>query len=161
MASAAFWLHTPPPTTRIGRWALVEHRLELGKLALARLGLGGLGRRRVGHGRQVDQHVLGQGQHDRARPARGRDLVGAVDVFGNARGVDDLADELGGEAEHLLVVDFLEALAVDRARAVDLADEQDHRRRILGRAMCRPGDALVAPGPRVTKQMPGLPVSLP
>jgi hypothetical protein len=27
--------------------------------------------------------------------------------------------------------------------------------------MCRPGEALVAPGPRVTKQIPGLPVSLP
>ena len=28
-------------------------------------------------------------------------------------------------------------------------------------AMCTPADALVAPGPRVTKQMPGWPVSLP
>ena len=28
-------------------------------------------------------------------------------------------------------------------------------------AFCVPGEALVAPGPRVTKQMPGLPVSLP
>ena len=27
--------------------------------------------------------------------------------------------------------------------------------------MCMPGDALVAPGPRVTKQMPGRPVALP
>jgi hypothetical protein len=38
-------------------------------------------------------------------------------------------------------------------------------KRIIGveswRAMCRPGEALVAPGPRVTKQMPGRPVSLP
>ena len=62
-------------------------------------------------------------------------------------------------AEEGLVVDFLEGLALAHA-ALDLADEQDHRRRILG------GDmdavlALVAPGPRVTKQMPGLPVSLP
>jgi hypothetical protein len=29
------------------------------------------------------------------------------------------------------------------------------------RAMWMPGDALVAPGPRVTKQMPGRPVALP
>ncbi|EWS62423.1 hypothetical protein Y695_04349 [Hydrogenophaga sp. T4] len=29
------------------------------------------------------------------------------------------------------------------------------------KAVCRPMEALVAPGPRVTKQMPGRPVSLP
>jgi hypothetical protein len=29
------------------------------------------------------------------------------------------------------------------------------------RAICRPGAALVAPGPRVTNTMPGRPVSLP
>ena len=38
-------------------------------------------------------------------------------------------------------------------------------KRIIGveswNAVCTPIDALVAPGPRVTKQMPGLPVSLP
>ena len=38
-------------------------------------------------------------------------------------------------------------------------------KRIIGveswNAVCTPIEALVAPGPRVTKQMPGLPVSLP
>ena len=38
-------------------------------------------------------------------------------------------------------------------------------KRIIGveswKAVCTPTEACVAPGPRVTKQMPGVPVSLP
>jgi hypothetical protein len=44
-----------------------------------------------------------------------------------------------------------------RIGARDIADEQDHRLRILERDM-DPMLALVAPGPRVTKATPGRPV---
>ena len=48
----------------------------------------------------------------------------------------------------------------DRGGPRHLADEEDHRRRVLvGRVHA--GRRVVGPGPRVTKQMPGLPVSLP
>ena len=57
------------------------------------------------------------------------------------------------------VVELLERLALAHF-AGDLADEQDQRRGVLV-AMCMPADALVAPGPRVTKHMPGRPVALP
>ena len=78
---------------------------------------------------------------------------------GSARRIVDLGDPFGERAEHRAVVDLLERLALAHA-ARDLADEQDHRRRIL-LGDVDAGEALVAPGPRVTKQMPGRPVSLP
>ena len=44
-------------------------------------------------------------------------------------------------------------------RARHLADEEEHRRRVLP-AVCTPTAACVAPGPRVTRQMPGPPGEL-
>ena len=67
-----------------------------------------------------------------------RDVEGARDVFGQAVGRVDLADPLReaerARAEHLPVVDLLEGLAVALV-ARDLADEQDHRRRVLERGV--------------------------
>jgi hypothetical protein len=77
-----------------------------------------------------DQHVFRQRQHHRARTAAGRDLEGARDVFRDAVGAVDLRHPLGHLAVHAAVVDFLEGFAVHEVGA-DLADEQDHRRRIL------------------------------
>jgi len=61
-------------------------------------------------------------------------VEGAGDVFREAPRVLHLADPLrhaqGAGAQHLSVVDFLEGLAVALVGS-DLADEQDHRRRIL------------------------------
>ena len=97
-------------------------------------------------------------------PALQRGVEGARDVLGQAVGVVHLADPLRhaerAGAEHLPVVDFLEGLAVALV-AGHLADEQDHRRASPGRRCAAPTLALVAPGPRVTKQMPGRPLSLP
>jgi hypothetical protein len=60
------------------------------------------------------------------------DVEGARDQFGHARRVVDLHHPLGHGAEDRAVVEFLEGLAAQRA-ARDLADEQQHRRRVLVR----------------------------
>ena len=86
----------------------------------------------------VRQHVFGQRQHDRPGAALQRSVEGARDVFGHAVRVVDLGDPLReaerAGAEHLAVVDFLERLAI-ALLARDLADEQDHRRRVLERGV--------------------------
>ena len=99
-------------------------------------GGGGLARLdpgRVGHRHDVVQHVLGQRDDHRARPALHRDAEGAGYDLGDACGVVDLDHPLSEVAEGLAVVDLLEGLAPAHA-AGDLPDEQDHGRRVL------PGD---------------------
>ena len=51
-------------------------------------------------------------------------------VFWNPLSAVDLRDPLGKRCEHRAVIHFLEAFAVTGMTG-DLADEQDHRRRIL------------------------------
>ena len=79
---------------------------------------------------------------------------GAGDDLGDAVGVVDLGRPLGQRPEDGAVVDLLERLA---ARASPVAIWPT--KRIIGdescRAVCTPIAALVAPGPRVTKAMPG------
>ena len=65
-------------------------------------------------------------------PAVGRGVEGARDQLGDARGIVDLGRPFGDRAEHRAVVELLERLALAHV-ARDLADEQDHRRRILAR----------------------------
>ena len=91
--------------------------------------LGGVGDRRL-----IAQHVLGQRQHHRTRPAAHRRGVGAGDVFGYPFGAVDLGHPLGQRAEHGAVIYFLERFTVAVA-ARYLADKEDHRRRILARGM--------------------------
>ena len=99
-----------------------------------RAGIGGFGDRR--HARAVErldlvaQHVLGDGEHDRAGAAGGGDAVGAGDIFGDAARIVDPRRPFGDRREEGRHVDFLEALAV-AVGAVEVADEQDHRGRIL------------------------------
>jgi hypothetical protein len=57
-------------------------------------------------------------------------VEGTVHIFRDALGLVDLRHPFGERAVHLPVVDFLEGLAIDHV-APDLADQQDHRRRIL------------------------------
>ena len=78
----------------------------------------------------VAQHVLGDGEHDRAGAARGGDAPGAGDIFGDSAGIVDPRRPLGDGAEEGRHVDFLKALAI-AVGAVEVADEQDHRGRIL------------------------------
>ena len=93
-------------------------------------------------------------------PPVDRAMKRVADELRNARGLLDLHDPLGDLAEHAPVVDLLERLALDLI-ARDLADEEHHRRRVLKRRVHADARRCVAPGPRVTKQTPGLPVSFP
>jgi hypothetical protein len=65
-----------------------------------------------------------------SRPARARRRERAREDLGQARGVVGLGDPLRHRAEDAPVVELLECLAADR-RAGYLADEQEHRRRVL------------------------------
>ena len=106
-----------------------------------RLDLGG-GRRRLRHpdrrpgaaGGRAGQHVLGQRDDHRPLPAGHRRGEGAGDDLGDAVGVVDLGRPLGQRAEGGAVVDLLEGLAAAH-RPGDLADEEDHRRRVLLRGV--------------------------
>ena len=89
--------------------------------------------RGVGDARRLGQHVLRQGDDDRARPAGRGDVEGPRDELRQARRVVDLGRPFGDRAEHGAVVELLESLALAHV-APDLADEHDQRRRIL------PGD---------------------
>ena len=120
--------------------AAQDHERPLGageQPAQLRHGLGrGRGLDRRGRARPsgdrggLDQHVLGQRQHDRPGPAGRGGGEGAVDELRDARRVLDLGHPLRHAAEHAAVVDLLEGVAL-AAAAVDLADEQDHRHAVL------------------------------
>ncbi len=78
----------------------------------------------------VPQHVLRQSEHDRTRTAGGRDAKGARDIFWNTPSIVDPRRPFCDRRKKGRHVDFLEALAV-LVGAVEVADEQDHRCRIL------------------------------
>ena len=86
------------------------------------------------HRAAVAQHVLGQCQNDRSGPAGRRDLKRLVDQFGDALGHVDLRHPFGERCHHAAEIDLLKRLAVDLV-ARDLADQHDHRRRILKRGV--------------------------
>ena len=116
-----------PPAITNGRSAAASSVAQLAQRAGRRPGerrLDARQHRRRGHARQ---HVLGQRQHHRPRPALHRGVEGARHVLGQAVGVVHLADPLGeaerAGAEHLPVVDLLEGLAVALV-ARHLADEE-------------------------------------
>ncbi len=115
---------------RDGIAGLGQQLLQVGQLAGGGGGIDDLVARRVGHLGGFDQHVLGQRDHHRARTARGGDVESARDQFGNALDLVDFGDPLGLRAEDGAVVHFLEGFALAHA-ALDLADEQDHRGRVL------------------------------
>ena len=91
-----------------------------------------LDRRRVLDVGLLGEHVLGQCEHDRPRPARERGLVRARDVLRDPLRALDLPRRLRDAGERLPVVDLLPGLAAAK-RARHLADEQQHRRRVLAR----------------------------
>ncbi|OIQ79966.1 hypothetical protein GALL_382800 [mine drainage metagenome] len=80
------------------------------------------------------QQVVGQHDDDRAGAPAARHRVGTGDGRRELVDAARLRDPFGDGAEHRRVVDFLERLAAEES-AVDLADEQDHRRRILARGV--------------------------
>jgi hypothetical protein len=113
-----------------GPLGAVQHVLQAYQVAGPRVGLDRL----VGIGRAnldlVAQHVLRQRQDHGARPAAGRGGEGTGQELGHALGLVDLGHPFGHLAEHAPVVDLLEGLALGHV-AGDLADEQNHRRRVL------------------------------
>ena len=80
------------------------------------------------------QNVLGQGDDHRPHPALQGGGEGAFDDLDRAFRALDLGGPFGQAAEHLAVVDLLEGAAAAVGQG-DLADEQDHRRRVLMRRM--------------------------
>ncbi|MNJ26376.1 hypothetical protein D3C77_208570 [compost metagenome] len=80
------------------------------------------------------QDVLGQGDDDRAHAALLGDGEGALDHLDGALRALDLGGPFGQAAEDFAIVDLLEGAAAAVGQG-DLADEQDHRRRILMRRM--------------------------
>ena len=104
----------PEPLHVRGRWMRLDALIAL---RVRRFGL-------------LAQHVLRQSQNHGAGPSRNRDMKRAAHIFRDARGVLDLRGPFGQRREHVPEVDLLKALAVEEA-ALCLADEQDHRARIL------------------------------
>ena len=87
-------------------------------------------RLRVGDRGGLGQHVLRQRHHHGPGPARCRNPEGACHHLGQARRIVHLDDPLGERPEHRDVVDLLERLAA-AIGTCDLADQQQHRRRVL------------------------------
>ena len=84
--------------------------------------------------RLLREHVLRERQHDGSGPARDRDRERLRHVLGDPLGTVELPRRLRDAAEDLRVVELLPRLApAERTR--HLADEQDHRRRVLLRGM--------------------------
>ena len=134
MSAQAASLQPPPPTSTIGRSAAASEPAQFGEVGGAGMGA----HRAVGADRRdrggVAQHVLGQRDDDRAGAAGGRDLERLVEQLGDALGHVDLRHPFGERRVHLAEIDLLEGLAVDLV-ARHLADQHDHRRRILERGV--------------------------
>ncbi len=115
-----------------------QHRSQFAQRAWRGPGVRRLGARQHLRGSERRQHVLRQREDDRPGPPLQRGVKGTRNVLGQSVGVLDLAHPLGeaerARAEHLAVVDLLEGLAI-ALRARHLANEQDHRRRILKRGV--------------------------
>ena len=82
----------------------------------------------------LDEHVLGEREHNRSGASGGRDVERAGDELGDPVGIVDLLHPLRHRAEHVPVVDLLERLAAHHV-AADLPDQEDQRRRVLERGV--------------------------
>ena len=122
----------PSPSAKNGDrpFGRPQHLLQFGHLREARPDRDPLGARSVRHGRHFRQHVLGQRNHDWPRPPLHRDVKRALDNLRDLRRPLDLRCELCGRSEERPIVHLLES-APSHHRPLDLADEQDHRRRIV------------------------------
>ena len=136
-----------------------EQPPELGELGLARRRLRRDVGRRVRHLRTLDEHVLGQREHDGPGPPGRRRSERASDELGDPLRPVDLRDPLRERAEDEPVVELLEGLPPHVA-ATDLTDEQDHRRPVLerrvhpDRRLRRARAAGHEADPRASRQLP-------
>jgi hypothetical protein len=108
----------------------MQQLLQLRHLRETRMRLDDLIARRVGDLRHFGEHILRQGDHDRAGAAGGRHMEGAGHDFGEARRIVHFRGPFGERSEGGAIVELLERLAFAHA-ALDLADEENHRRGIL------------------------------
>ena len=154
-------LHGWPPTIASGRSARCEQRpRRASRSALAGAACAGGVGRGVGHVGRLGEHVLGQREHDRARAARRRDPERARRQLGDALDLVDLRDPLRRAGR---------TCAGSRSPGTPRARRASRgiwpTRSTSGvpswKAVWTPTDACVAPGPRVTRQIPGAPVSFP
>ena len=106
--------------------------MELGE----RSGVGhpprGLNPWRIRRSGEVALHVLGQGQHNRARTIGQRNLKGLRHHRGNVVGALNLLCPFGKWRKHRLEIDLLKGLTPE-VTAFHLPQQQNHRRRILKR----------------------------
>ncbi len=107
-----------------------EHLLQFRHLRLAGPDRHGGGARRVGRLGRLGQHVLGQRDHHRSRPALHGDMKRPLNDLRDLRRVVDLGRPFGDRAEKSPVVHLLKGPPTEH-RPLDLADEQDHRRGIM------------------------------
>ena len=126
----ALSVQPPPPRMTNGRSAVERRRRSSAIAANAGAALDRHRGASIRCAGGLDQHVLGQRQDHRARPACRRGGEGAMHELGDPGRIVDLGDPLGHAAEHRPVVDLLERVAL-AAAAVDLAHEQDHRQAVL------------------------------
>ena len=104
-----------------------------------------IGPANIRHRHQLGLHLLGQRNHHRTGPARNRHIHRMRNQLRNALGIVDLRHPFRQRPEHPAIIHLLEALAV-RLGKRDLADEQQHRRRVLKRHMHANG-AMARPRP--------------
>ena len=113
---------------------LLQKLTEPSDVLVRRRRLRDLDRRRVLDRSRLREHVLGEREHDRPRPARQRHRECLVQVLGHPIRAVDLPGRLRDAAEDALVVQLLPRLpSADRPR--HLSDEQEHRRRVLPRGV--------------------------
>ena len=117
-AAPASAVHGCPPTTTSGRSRALEQtraatraRRRRARPARARTAT------RRGTSATLGEHVLRQGEHDRAGSTGGRDAERAGDELGDPLDLVDLRDPLRERAEDAPVVELLKGLALDVAHA--------------------------------------------
>ncbi len=121
----------PPPRIKIGA-RRPEQPPELRHFGRPGRGLNRHIRERILDRDPLGQHVLGQAYDHRAGPSIAGGVKGARDDFRHTRGLVDLGRPFGHRAKYGPIVELLKGLAFARV-ARNLADEYNHRRRILAR----------------------------
>ena len=107
-----------------------QHRAQLQQRRRIGMRRGDRHTRYIRHLCQRALHLLRQGDHHRAGTAGCRNIDRMGDNFRNALRLVDLRDPFRDRGKHPPVVDFLECVAAGILMR-DLADEQQHRRRVL------------------------------
>ena len=131
---AAFFRPRGPADDEQGSRCLVQLVAEGRQITIERRCLDGLICVRVTGCRLLGQYVFRQGQHDGTRPAGGRHLERAKHVLRDAIGRFDFGDPLRQRRKHLAELHLLKRFAAAHV-ALHLADEENHRRRVVIRGM--------------------------